>query len=157
MTLDELLLEKLAEWRSDTGRQTLALADEPSGWRVELAADHNEQVGCRVWDLSLRRDRQAGDLKAWADRTAARVTGLLEPLKLLEVDPAHGTALLRSEAPARRGEALHYYEVVLRGQGEASVRRYEATRDGTRRREQVPFGLTHEAIAKFVRDLTAAD
>ena len=30
MTLDELLLQKLAEWRPDKGRQTLDLTDEAS-------------------------------------------------------------------------------------------------------------------------------
>jgi hypothetical protein len=155
MSLDELLQAKLAEWRPDTGRQTLTLADEAPGWKAALTADCSDQVGCRVWDLTLSRETPVPDLRAWAARVAARATGLLEPLSLLELDAAQNTAVLRSQAPAKRGEALHYYEVLLRGQGEANVRRYQATRDGTRRREQVAFALTHEALGKFVRDLTA--
>jgi hypothetical protein len=155
MTLDELLLQKLAEWRPDKGRHTLDLTDEASGWKAELAADCSDQVGCRVWELSLRRDKPRDNLRNWAERVAARTTGLLEPLKLVELDTARDTAMLRSQAPARRGESLHYYEVLLHGRGEAHVRRYQATRDGTRRREQIPFALTHEAIGKLVHDLTA--
>ncbi|MBI1913742.1 MAG: hypothetical protein HYS12_03150 [Planctomycetes bacterium] len=155
MTLDELLLQKLAEWRPDKGRQTLDVADAGSGWKAALATDCSDQVGCRVWELSLRHDKSSADLRAWADRVAARTTGLLESLKLLELDSAQDTALLRSQAPARRGEALYYYEVLLHGRGEARVRRYQATRNGTKGREQIPFALTHEALAKLVHDLTA--
>jgi len=155
MTLDELLLQKLAEWRPDKGRQTLDVADAGSGWQVVLATDCSDQVGCRVWELTLRQDKTRPDLRAWADRVAARTTGLLERLQLLEVDPSQDTALLRSQVPARRGDALHYYEVLLHGRGEAHVRRYQATRDGKKRREQIAFALTHEAVAKLVHDLTA--
>ena len=155
MTLDESLLQELAEWRPDKDRQPLEMADEASGWKASLAADCSDQVGCRVWELSLRRDKSNDNLRAWAERVAARTTGLLESLKLLELDAAHDTALLRSQAPARRGEALHYYEVLLHGRGAAHVRRYQATRDGSKRREQIAFALTHEALAKLVHDLTA--
>ena len=34
MTLDELLLQKLADWRPDKGRHTLDLSDEASGWKA---------------------------------------------------------------------------------------------------------------------------
>src|SRR5262249_36713510 len=155
MTLDEFLLQKLADWRPDKGRQTLDVAHDGSGWKATLAADCSDQVGCRVWELSLRRDKPSDDLRAWADRVAARTTGLLESLKLLELDTAANPAVPRSQAPARRGEGLHYYEVLLHGGGEAHVRRYQATRDGSKRREQIPFALTHEALAKLVHDLTA--
>jgi hypothetical protein len=163
MTLENLLLEKLAEWRPDNnGRQTLTVADPDSGWRVAVAAEQCDSVGCRIWELSLTRtrDRAAdhlGELRAWADRLGARATGLMEPLRLLELDPAQEVALLRSQAPAKRGEALFYYEVTLtvRSKGEANVRRYQATRDGNSRREQVPFALTHEALAKLAQDIAA--
>src|SRR5262245_59473113 len=145
MTLDELLLQKLAEWRPDKGRQTLNLPDEANSWKATLTADCSDQVGCRVWEMSLRRDKKFNDLRAWANRLAARATGLLEPLTLLELDAGQDTALLRSQTPARRGEALQYYEVLLHGRGEAQVRRYQATRAGTKRREQIAFALTHEA------------
>ena len=155
MTLENLLLEKLAEWRFDTGRQSLTVADAGSGWTAAVAAECCDSVGCRVWELTLTRDRPAGDLRARADRLSARATGLLEPLRLLELDPAQDVALLRSQAPSRRGEALFYYEVSLKSKGAATVRRFQATRDGSGRREQVPFALTHETLAKLAQDLAA--
>src|SRR5262245_48915224 len=134
MTIAEKLLERLAEWRPDTGRQTLTLGDDT--WKVVLTADAADVVGCRVWELTLARPPPVGDLKGWASHAADRVTGLLEPLRLYEVDEGLSTALLRSDEPAQRGEALNYYELRLTGAGTANVRRYQARRDNGRR-EQV--------------------
>jgi hypothetical protein len=155
MTLDDLFLEKIAEWRPDNARETLEVVDPASGWTAVLVAECNDQVGTRAWELTLNRPTPVADLRAWADRAAAQVAGLLEPLKLLEVDVGQDTALLRSEAPRKRGEVLHYYEVLLKGKGEAVVRRFQAVRDGSKRREQESFALTHEALAKLIGDLAA--
>jgi hypothetical protein len=155
MSLANQLLEKLADWRPDS-RRSLAVPGQP--WAVTLTADCADQLGCLVWELALRRSAPpAGDrpLQAWAERVAGRVTGLLEPLKLLEVDTLRDEALLRSEEPAERDGQLFYYELLLRGRGEALVRRYHGARNGEARREQVAFALTHEALAKLVADLTA--
>jgi hypothetical protein len=157
MTLDELLLEKLAKWRPDSARETLDVRHADGGWEVAVTADHVDVVGCRLWEVALRRpgDTSAVDLAARAGHVADRVTGLLEPLRLLEVDAGKNEALLRSEAPARRGEDRFYYEVVLQGDGAVTVRRYQAPPQGEPRRRQVAFSLTHEALAKLVHDLTA--
>ncbi len=157
MKLDEALLEKLADWRADS-RRSLAASVEGCPWTVALTADRADQLGCLVWELALRRATPPGParpLGAWAERTAGRVTGLLEPLKVVEVDSLRNEALLRSQEPARRGDELFYYELLLKGSGEALLRRYHASRRGKARREQVAFALTHEALAKLVADLTA--
>jgi hypothetical protein len=135
MTIDAILLEKLAEWRPDTGRQSLSVASADGVWKVALTADAADVVGCRVWELILTRSAPVADLKGWASRAAEQVTGLLEPLKLLEVDEGLSTALLRSQEPGQRGEALHYYELHLTGAGTATVRRFQARRDSGRREQ----------------------
>jgi hypothetical protein len=94
-------------------------------------------------------------LERWANGVARRVTGLMEPLRVLEIDIQRNEALLRSNEPTRRSADLFYYEVLLKGTQAASVRRYQGNPDGGRR-EQVPFGLTHEALAKLIGDLVAA-
>jgi hypothetical protein len=81
------------------------------------------------------------------------VTGLLEPLRLIESDAESDTALLRSAAPQRRGDDLFYYEVELKS-ASAGVRRYQSSATGAAR-QQVAFPLTHEALAKLTGDLTA--
>ena len=157
MNLDEILVGKLADWRP-AGRQTLHVAPEGAGWALTLSADRSDEVACLIWELTLRRTAPAAagqTVKAWAGRAARRVTGLLEPLKVVEVDEPRNEALLRSREAARRGDELFYYEVLLRGTSEAQLRRYRAAAEPGSRREQIAFPLTHEAVAKLVGDLTA--
>ncbi|MHB1424220.1 MAG: hypothetical protein ACYC3I_13675 [Gemmataceae bacterium] len=153
MSLDVLLLEKLAKWRPDNGRATLEAADD--GWSAAVAAEVVDVVGCRLWELSLRRgvETPVVDLKARAEQLCQRVTGLLEPLRLVEVDARTNAALLRSEQPGQLGADRFYYEVLLHGDGGSVVRRYQTPNSGQPRRQQVAFTLTHEVLAKLVRDL----
>ncbi len=160
MTLDVTVLQKLAEWHPPReGRQSLAVSDEASGWVMNLTVDKQDDFSCAVWEIVLRRmsllPTEAGStLESWAKRVAGRVTGLLEPLRIMEIDVERDEAQLRSDEPAHRTDELFYYEVLLRGTRQAAVRRYHAPmHEG--RREQIPFSLTHEALAKFVADLAA--
>ncbi|HTU17929.1 MAG TPA: hypothetical protein VMG10_07675 [Gemmataceae bacterium] len=155
MSLDALLLEKLANWRPDKDRETLAVGDTAGGWRAAVTAEHVDVVGCRLWELTLRRTTEASavELPAHAQQVCERATGLLEPLCVVEVDDPRQMALLRSEQPGQRGDERFYYEVLLDGNGGATVRRYQTPHAGEPRRQQVGFTLTHEALAKLVRDL----
>jgi hypothetical protein len=157
MTLDETLLQKLADWRPDTTRQTLTVEHAASGWIVEVTADRVETVGARLWEVALRRSAPLSgpaSLAEQAGEIAARVTGLLEPLRLVEVDAGLDLAQLRSDAPAARGEELSYYEVVRQGDGTTHVRRYLQGPGG--KRQQVAFTLTLDALGKLVADLASA-
>lgn len=158
MRLDEALREKLAEWQPGDGRHTLTLPDPGVGWAVEVTADRADQLGCLVWELTLRRVQapvvtDADGLRAWAERVAKRATGLLESLKVIEVDEPRAVAMLRSDEPSRKGDDVCYYELLLRAH-QASVRRYRAVNQASSRRKQEAFALTHEAIAKLAFDLT---
>jgi hypothetical protein len=156
MTLENTVLQKLAEWPPASGRRTLNLPAEGS-WAVAVTADRHDELGCLLWELNLHRGGPApagSTLSAWAERVAGRATGLLEPLKVVEVDAERGEALLRSDQPTQRGEKLYYYEVLLKNTKAALVRRFQAL-PGNGRRDQVPFALTNEVLAKFVADLAA--
>src|SRR5439155_17419692 len=126
-----------------------------AGWTVHLAADKTDTLSCLVWELTLTR---TGDvppgltLKGWAAAVAGRVTGLVEPLKVHEIDETIPEAVLRSTAPSARGDALAYYEVKLSGLTRATVRRFRASKAAPGR-EQVAFALTHEVLAKLAGDL----
>jgi hypothetical protein len=158
MTLDATLLAKLAEWRSGTGRRALNVSDEATGWAVSLAADRADQVGCLVWEMTVRRSHplpggNAKTLRAWADRIATRARGLLETLKVVEVDPERDEAIIRSDAPAAKGEDRFYYEIHVKGTGVATLRRYQGSLSGGGKREQIAFALTHEALARLAADI----
>jgi hypothetical protein len=159
MTLDEILYQRLGSWRPPEGRHDLALAEETPGLAVTLTADRCDEVGSLVWELNLRRVAGAPPrsvtLKDWASGIGERVTGLLEPLKVIEVDPIQNEALLRSSAATQRGDKLYYYEVRLRGTSEAQVCRYQARSSNIGPRDQVPFAITHETLIKFIGDLCA--
>jgi hypothetical protein len=154
MSLNELLLPKLAEWRP-ADRQTLQASEEGSPWQVFITVDSGDAYSCRVWEMNARRSVQRDplDLKDWAHKIASEVTGLLEPLRIVEIDELSQTALVRSEEACQRGTQLAYYEALLKASGEANMRRYQASQNGSARREQVPFTLTHEVLAKLAEDL----
>ncbi len=148
MTLENTLLERLSEWQPGAGRQDLHVAAE--GWSATVTADRADVLGCLVWELNVRRDGSAGtDVRAWASAAAERITGLLEPLKVVEIDSERNEAQLRSDTPTQRGDKRFYYELLLRGNATALLRRYQT-------REQTAFALTHEVLAKVADDVTAA-
>jgi hypothetical protein len=154
MTLAESLLPKLSEWQpAGAGRHSLS--ETPAGWTVHVAADKADSLSCLVWELTLTRatDAPAGlTLQGWTDGVADRVGGLLEDLKVYEIDTTRDEAVLRSDAPTARGEKLAYYEVRLHGLTRAVVRRFAATK-AVPGREQVAFALTHEILARLAGDI----
>jgi hypothetical protein len=155
MTLDEQLLQKLAKWRPDSTSDRLTVDDTASGWRADVKAEQVDTIGCRLHEVGVARLAPLDNPAPLADRArrvADRVTGLLEPLRLVETDAGQGVAQLRSEEPAVKGETLSYYEVTLHDHGAARVGRYEANQAGGKR-QAVPFTLTHEALGKLVNDL----
>ena len=161
MTLNELVLQKLAEWRpTGNGRQSLIIPDEETGWTVNLTANRHDDLGCLAWEMILRRTAIAEDvnvsLSSWAEEIAERVTSLLEPLRVVEVDLARNEALLRSEKPTPRGEAVLYYEVHLKGTQEAVLRRYQGFHETSKHRAQIAFPMVHEALIRVIREITGA-
>src|SRR5205085_54179 len=101
-------------------------------------------------------DRGAdGDPRPWAERISRTVTGLLEPLRLIEVDAPQRIALLRSTAPTPHAPGGDYYEGDQPRTAEASVRRVRGYQEAGHKREQVPFTVTYEALAKLIGDFTA--
>ncbi len=158
MTLNETVLQKFAEWHPPPeGRQTLAIPVESSGWTVSVTADRHDDLGSALWELKLQRTKRLPEgsrhtVQSWAEHAAGQVSGLLESLRIVEVDPQRDEAQLRSAEPTRRKDARYYYEVILRGTQQATVQRFHAAEQAGRR-EQVPFTLTHEMVAKLAGDL----
>lgn len=147
MTLEKTLRQQLN--KTDSGSFPVALGD----WTIGLVTDKRDSLSCALKELTLDRATPIPEqLDTWARRVAQTVTGLMEPLRVIEVDQPLGKALLRSEAPARQDGRAVYYELLLErtGRTRATLHRY-AGENG--KREAIAFVLTHDAIVKLVADL----
>ena len=154
MTLANMLRRKLSETPAADERHELAVADEASGWSVYLSAERHDKWTTVAWEMTVRRIQASGKLADWAARVAEKTSGLMETLRVVEIDAAHDRALIRSAAPSDTDSALAYYEVVLQGTKSALVRRYEGSHTSGKR-TQVPFVLTNEVLAKFAGDIAS--
>jgi hypothetical protein len=156
MTLAEALQSKLVEARpTSPGRFTLAHTDAALGWTVSLDIERADALSCQLWEVScVRNSGEEPGLRAWADLLAQRVTGLMEPLEVIEIDSLKNQAILRSESPTVRNEKRAHFELKLEGGRKATLRRYQAAIDPTAKRQSTTFVLTHEVIAKLAEDLT---
>lgn len=124
-------------------------------WQASVAAPHRDKIGAEVTELTVERTAPGpGSVKSWADSFAGSNTGLLEPLKVQEVDGGRDEALIRSSPPSKGDGNTDYYEVKMHGTQKASVKRYRAGDAG--KREDIPFSLTHDSIGKLVDGLTGS-
>lgn len=158
MTSQEIILQKLAEWRPTGERGTLSLFEPSDAWTALVTADRNDELGCLVWEARLERKDEArpgATLGGWADHCTSQAVGLLEPFALIELDTARDEALLRSQKPSVRGESIYYHELLLHGTRWAELRRYQAAHQHTRRQQQA-FPITHEALALLLTSLVEA-
>ena len=158
MTLAEALLAKLAEPRTASpGRFTLLHSDGAAGWSVAMNIDKADALGCQLSEIACERiSGAAPDLKAWAESLANRVTGLMEPLQVVEVDLLKNEALLRSDEPTIRNQKRAHFELKLEGGRRAILRRYQAAIDPFAKREPTSFVLTNEVLGNLIDDLTGS-
>ena len=77
--------------------------------RLTLSLTALDTVGVAFDTLEFvatdRTDWSSDALRAWGERLAARVTYLLEPLKVIEIDAGGGEVQIRSQAPTARPAA----------------------------------------------------
>jgi len=153
-SLADQVRQSLSDWKPASGDAvTFGQAFPDAGWQLSIAFEKSESLGGSVQRLELDRtaDAPAGlTLNAWAESVANRVSGLLEKLKVHEIDDLEGVAMLRSEGPQVRGTARNYYEVELTGTEKATVERYRGDTTPGSRRERIPFALTYEGIGQVV-------
>jgi len=148
MTLENTLRQQLSD--PETGGFHVAFG----GWTVTLVADQRDSMSCALKELTLNNNALIAEkLPAWAERVARQASGLMEPLRVLEVDEPLGKAVLRSQAPARSDGKAFYYELLLERttRTSANLRRYAGANGEPR--EAVMFVLTNDAIVKLVTDI----
>jgi hypothetical protein len=156
MSLSRRIAAALADFSAaGAAPGTVEAAEGPH--RLALAARHANPVGVEADRLDFHAEgpeRSADELRAWADRVAARVTYLMEPVVLLEVDAQGGEAELRSQTPTARDGRRAYYEVRLNCSGALRLHRL-AFDEADRRRVETPFQLTREVLERLADDLVA--
>ena len=153
-----LLSRKIADAvDSKPGPGPLSVADAPYHLTLYLTTASAVGVAFDALDF-VATDKphwSADALKAWGDHLAARLTYLMEPLVVLEVDALGGEVELRSQAPSARDTLRSYYEVHLRREGTLKLRRV-AFDTATRIRSSVPCQLTREALERLADDLVTS-
>ncbi len=141
------------------GPMPCPVAAEEGPDRIALNLTAEGAVGLAFDGLDYARSGHPGltteGLRGWSDRLAARLTYLMEPLVVLEVDAEAGEAELRSQSPTPRGDRRSYYEVRLRREGSLHLRRVGFD-DQTRRRLPVPCQMTREVLERLADDLVAS-
>lgn len=152
MTLESTLRQQLN--KLDSGSRTISLGD----WTLRLTVEKNDSLSCALTELALEQAAPVGEeVDTWANRIAGSATGLLEALRLIELDRPVGKALLRSESPAKREGKAYYYELLLeRSAGSRAVLHRYAGHFGAPR-DSVPFVLTHDALVKLAGDIVGGN
>ena len=91
----------------------VTVEDPPNRFTLNLTA--LDSVGVAFDNLEFvttdRQDWSSEALNAWGERLAARVTYLLEPLRVLEIDAGGGEVQIRSQSPSTRADQRR----ILRG------------------------------------------
>lgn len=130
------------------------------GIHLKIEVQDRDKFGVLVRAINMSRNGAHAQpldkavLAAQAAEVEKRLTYLLESFKLIELDEAAGTAQLRSGAPYREAETLHYYEIVLRGGHSLSFARYQK-QGKNNSREIEPCYLTEQMLARLCDDAAA--
>jgi hypothetical protein len=145
--------------RPDPGALPCETAAEDGAHRLALRLTAAGPVGLAFSTLEFataaRAEWTADALKGWADRLAARVTYLMEPLVVLEHDVDAGDVELRSQSPTPRAQTRTYYEVHLNRAGTLRLSRV-AFDEATRRRRAVDCQMTREVLERLADDIVAS-
>jgi hypothetical protein len=102
-----------------------------------------------------RADWSSDALRAWGERLASRVTYLLEPLKVIEIDAGGGEVQIRSQSPTTRADQRGFYEVRLFKNGALRLERC-VYNDISRQRHRTPCQFTREVVERLADDIVAS-
>lgn len=158
MTLSRKIAAALDEnTRSYNLPCTITVDEGPNRINLDLTALDSVGVAFDALEITAtdRADLSSQSLNGWGERLAERVTYLMEPLKVLEIDAGGGEVQLRSAIPTPRAELRSYYEVRLDRRGTCRVERY-AYDETSRQRRRTPCHLTREAVERLADDVVAS-
>ena len=115
-----------------------------------------DSIGCAFEQLSVETPRlnqaSADQLRALTDALAQRLTYLLEPVRIMEVDTQLPAVQMRSDPPEVEDHERRYYELTAHRSG-IQVRRYRKTSGEPR--QVIPAQVTREVLARLISDMLA--
>jgi hypothetical protein len=136
---------------------TVTIEDSPN--RLTLHLSSLDTVGLAFSTMEYantsRTELSSDALKEWADRLTKRVTYLMEPLKVVEVDDKGGEVQVRSQSPTPRADERGYYEMRLFRQGNLRMERFVFDA-GARQRRPTDCRLTREVLERLADDIVAS-
>lgn len=145
--------------RARTARAPFAHEEIVDGIHLRLEVQDTDRYGVLMRGLSAHvpispHAPVPGVLAAQAAEVEKRFTYLLENFRLIELDETGGTAQIRSGAPYREADTLHYYEVLLRcGDTLLFARHQQTGKSGERELE--PCYLADQVLARVCDDVAA--
>ena len=94
-------------------------------------------------------------LQHQAEALINKITYLLEPFRLVELDAANLKIQLRSKHPEKQGSKISFYEILLVATPAQTFVRYQYDNHDQVRKPQ-PFHVTNEILVKLINDMTVS-
>jgi hypothetical protein len=124
---------------------------------LEVKVTKADTMSVAFTSFVFSSDRLAGidttALTRIADQLASKLTYLLEPLRVIEVDGDAGAVQMRSHPPYQQ-QQTRYYEVLVQRGGSLSLVRYE--RLPGEPRKPIAATVTQEVFYRLADDFAAA-
>lgn len=125
---------------------------------LEAAIANADTMSVAFTAFTFHSDRLAqsetAQLSRTADALAGKLTYLLEPLRVVEIDGNAGAVQMRSHPPYQRDKQTKYYEVLVQRGGSISLVRYE--RQPGEPRQAIAAHVTQEVFYRLADDFAAA-
>jgi hypothetical protein len=126
--------------------------------RIEADLLAVDAIGCSFQTLGYSTSKLSGatldELRSISEALTGRLTYLLEPIGLVEVDQDRAAVQLRSSPPQKGEDSTSYYELMVRRGGDITLSRYQK-KPGLMR-QIVPANITREVLQRLAEDFVAA-
>ena len=125
--------------------------------RIEADLLAVDAIGCSFLTLAYSTDKLASssleELKKISESLISRLTYLLEPIGVVEVDRDRAAVQMRSSPPQKGDDGTSYYELMVRRGGDVTLSRYQ--KKPGQIREIVPANVTREVLQRLSEDFVA--
>lgn len=154
MSFPDQINDELQRLRAAGGGGTLS-ANAPNG-QLECELAGVDAFGCSVDSFTFHTGGLQGatleKLKKIGEELSRRVTYLLEPIAIIELDAEGVTVQMRSSPPSQEDGVTSYYELAINQNG-LKLRRYQS--QSGQPRQATPSNFTHETLRRLARDISS--